>query len=200
MDGRVRLAGLGAIAGGLLWSASIAVQQGFSYQKPSSGTGYYVVQVLAMLAFAGFLMGVQGLDWSGAVGNGRFGRRSLRAFEAGLVVLILASISILVTGSEESPLFPLGGLTIAVAGVLTGIAVVRAEVLTGWQRFAPLLMILSYIFGMVIPIILSSDNGDVVPEIVWGATWGILGLAYLIPSAPRRDAPSTTVELTRAQS
>jgi hypothetical protein len=200
MNERVRLAGIGAIAGGLLWSVAIVVQQTFSYDKPSSGTGYYVVQVLAMLAFAGFLVGVQGLDWSRAVSIGRFGRWSLRAFEVGLVVLILASISILVTRSEESPLFPLGGLMIAIAGVLTGIDVARTAALTGWRRFAPLLVILFYVFGMVIPIILSTDNGDVAPEIIWGATWVILGLAYLLPSTGRAMAPSSPPELTKSPS
>jgi hypothetical protein len=199
MDTRIRLAGIGAIAGGLLWSASIVVQQGFSYQKPSSGTGYYVVQVLAMLAFAGFLIGVRGLSWSRAVGTWSFGRRSLQAFEVGLVLLILACISILITGSDESPLFPLGGLIIAVGSVLTGVAVVRTAVLPGWRHFAPLLVSLYYVFGMVIPIIVSSDNGDIAPEIVWGVTWVILGLAYLVPTTVRSLGPSAA-ELTKAHS
>ena len=45
MEERVRLAGVGAITGGLFWSGGIAVQEVFSYHKPSSGIGFYVVQI-----------------------------------------------------------------------------------------------------------------------------------------------------------
>src|SRR5437016_3896541 len=116
METRVRLAGAGALGGGLVWSACIALERGFSYMKPSDGTGYFVVQALATVAFVGFLVGVQGLDWLNAAGSGRFGRWSLRAFEVGIVFVILGGIVILLTRSDESPFYPLGGVLIAIAG------------------------------------------------------------------------------------
>src|SRR6266700_4126987 len=153
MNGRVRLAGAGAIAGGLLWSAAIVVQQAGSCLEPRSGAGFFVVQAIVLLACAGFLVGVQGLDWARAVGAGRFGRWSVRAFEVGIALEILASAMILATRSDESPLFPLGGVVMAVAGVLTGVAAIRAAVLTGWQRLAALLVGLYFLLGMVVPTI-----------------------------------------------
>jgi hypothetical protein len=202
MMNRIRLAGAGAIAGGLLWSAAIVLERGFSYLKPGDGTGYYVVQAMAMLAFIGFLVGVQGLDWLKAAGTDRFGRWSLWAFKIGLVLLILAGMSILITRSDESPLFPLGGLIIAVAGVLTSVAVLRTGVLAGWQRFTPLLVSLYFVFGMVVPIIAGPvDGGAPTPlEFTWGVTWVIFGLAYFVPITRRAIAPGSTTELTQAHS
>jgi len=202
MTKRIRLAGAGAIAGGLLWSAAIVLERGFSYLKPGDGTGYYVVQAMAMLAFIGFLAGVQGLDWLKAAGTGRFGRWSLQAFKIGLVLLILASMSVLITRSDESPFFPLGGLIIAAAGVLTGVAVLQTGALVGWRGFTPLLVSLYFVFGMVVPIIASPvDNGAPAPlEFTWGITWMMLGLAYVVPLTRRATAPGSTTELTQAHS
>ncbi len=184
MNGRVRLAGAGAIAGGLLWSAAIVVQQAGSYLEPRSGAGFFVVQAIVLLACAGFLVGVQGLDWARAVGAGRFGRWSVRAFEVGIALEILASAMILATRSDESPLFPLGGVVMAVAGVLTGVAAIRAAVLTGWQRLAALLVGLYFLLGMVVPTIFVPGDAGPPPvlEIVWGATGLLLGLALLTAS------------------
>ena len=202
MTNGIRLASAGAIAGGLLWSAAIVLERGFSNLKPGDGTGYYVVQAMAMLAFIGFLLGVQGLDWLKAVGTGRFGRWPLQAFKIGLVLLILGGMSILITRSDESPFFPLGGIIIAVAGVLTGVAVLRTGALVGWRRFTPLLVSLYFVFGMVVPIIAGpADNGAPAPlEFTWGITWLMLGLAYVAPLIRRTTAPGSTTELTQAHS
>lgn len=202
MDNRLRIAGLGAIGGGLLWGTAIVVQWALSAYHTSDGTGYYVVQVLAGLAFVGLLLGVHGLSWSRAVGSERFGRWSWRAFETGVVLLILGTFSILLARSDESPLFPLGGLLIAVAGTMTGIAVARAGVWTGWQRFAPLLVGSFFIVGMLIPAIAGpgNDGPPAALQMVWGATWVILGLAYLVPSARPAIGLGAPPELTRSHS
>ena len=200
MATRIRLAGSGAIVGGLLWSACIALEHRFSYMHNSDGAGYYMVTALATLACIGFLVAVQGLAWSRATGAGRFGRRSLRAFQAGLLLLILGGIGILITRSDESALYPLGALVIIVAGVSTGVAVMRAEVLSGWRRFTPLLVSLYFLFGMVIPIAATpGDSGAPAPlEFTWGITWVVLGLAFVLPSRRESTAPQTR-ELTASR-
>lgn len=202
MDTKLRMAGQGAIAGGLLWIAAIIVQAAAHAYHTSDGTDYYVVQVLAGLGFIGLLLGVHGVGWARAAGAGRFGRWSLRAFEIGVVLLILGTFSILVTHSDESPLFPLGGLLIGIAGTLTGVAVVRTAAWSGWQRYAPLTVGLFFIFGMLIPVIANSNNDGppAVLQAVWGATWLILGLAYLIPSYRSAAGYGTIPELTGTHS
>lgn len=199
---RIRLAGAGAITGGLLWSAAVAVQQGFSYQKPSSGTGYYALQIAIAAAFLGCLVGLQGLDWSRAIGIGRVGRWSLRVFQLGLALMTVGTIAQTVTGNEDIVLYPFGALAIVVAGLLTGIAVVRAGVWTGWQHFTPLLVVLYFVFGMMVPAFASSSNDGPPPTLAvgWGAAWIILGLAYLVPFTRRTVTPTAGPELTNARS
>jgi hypothetical protein len=191
MKTRIRLAGIGAIAGGFLWSVAIALQEGFSYQKPSNGAGYYVLQMASAAAFLACVVGIQGLLWSGVTDHGRFGRWSLRVFQLGLTLMALATIAQTVTGNDEIILYPFGDLAIVIAGMLTGVAVVRTGMWTGWQRFTPLLIVLYFVFGMVVPAIASSssDGPPAALDIAWGATWILLGLAYLLPST---EAPATT--------
>jgi hypothetical protein len=184
MRDRVRLGGTCGVLGGLLWSLGIALEYGLSYKTPHSGTGFYVLLLVFLVAQGAFLCGMQGLEWSGAVGTSRLGRWSLRIFQLGLVFLMTGSIIYIATGNQNSPFFPLGGLSIAVTGLLVGIAVWRAVVLPGWRRVSPTLVGAYYVFGMLVPAIAAGPNTSGPPaflEFLWGVTWVLMGLALLIP-------------------
>lgn len=202
MMDRVRLGGTCAVTGGFLWSLGVALEYGLSYKTPHNGTGFYVLQVLFLLAQGAFLCGMQGLEWSGAVGTSRFGRWSLRIFQLGLVFLMTGSIIYVVNGDQNSPFFPLGGLSIAVTGLLVGIAVWHAAVLPGWRRVSPILVGVYYVFGMLVPAIAAGTKTSGPPavlEFLWGATWVLMGLALLIP-VHVETGRSFTADLTEARS
>lgn len=202
MRDRVWFGGTCAVTGGLLWSLGIALEYGLSYKTPHSGTGFYVLQVLFLVAQGAFLCGMQGLEWSGAVGTGRFGRWSLRLFQLGLVFLMVGSVIYIVTGNQNSPFFPLGGLSIAVTGLLVGIAVWRTAVLQSWRRVSPVLVGAYYVFGMLVPAIAAGPKSSGPPpvlEFLWGATWVLMGLALLIP-VHVETGRSFTADLTEARS
>ena len=73
---------------------------------------------------------------------------------------------------------------------------------TGWQRYAPLSVGLSFIFAMLIPSLAGSgsDGPPAILQMVWGASWIILGLAYLVPSARPAVGLNASPELTRSHS
>ena len=64
-------------------------------------------------------------------GNGRFPHITLTIFSIGWAMLIVANL--------VSLLFPLGGLSNLLFGLLAGIAVARNKNWPGWGRFAMLL-------------------------------------------------------------
>lgn len=203
MRARIRAAGVAAMIGGLLWSIDVLVVHGFSYDKPSNGTGFYVLQVVSLVGFCAFLLAVQGLVWDNAIGTGRFGLWSLRIFQVGLALIMAGGLYSMATGNQDNAFFPLGGLSIAVTSILTGIAVVRAGTWTGARRFAPLLVGLYYLFGMMVPAIFASSKSGGPPPVlavIWGAAWVVLGVAYLAPSDSRPAVHRQERELTVARS
>jgi len=202
MMDRVGFGGTCAVTGGLFWSLGIALEYGLSYETPHSGTGFYVLQVVFLLAQGAFLCAMKGLEWSGAVGTSRLGRWSLRIFQLGLLLLMAGSVVYIITGNQNSPFFPLGGLSIAVTGLLVGIAVWRTGVLPGWRRASPLLVGTYYVFGMLIPAIAAGATSSGPPpvlEFLWGATWVLMGLALIIPVGVETGT-TYAADLTEARS
>ncbi|HFQ94842.1 MAG TPA: hypothetical protein ENK32_12575 [Anaerolineae bacterium] len=121
--------------------------------------------------------------------NGRFARITLTIFPIGLMMIIAADLVSLLTGSADNLLYPLGGLTTMLFGLLAGIAVARNKNWSGWGRFALLLEGL-YQLMMVLPLILIDSEPTLLTESLWMATWFLLGLALFVKG---KRAPETAV-------
>ncbi len=177
--GGVRTAGVLCAAGGAGW-VMVGVVSEVVFQP--TGAGYAVSQVVWFLVQSLLLIGVLGLAFSGAV-SGWFGTVALGIALLGRVDFVAAEIHSLAIG-EESILLPLGAMITAVGMTLVGIAVLRANRWTGWQRYTPLLVGL-YPFVAMFPFIFITNEPSMLAIAVWGLPWLLLG--YALYSESVRD-------------
>ena len=180
---RIRNAGRVCIAASLLWIVAIFMQYGYGLKPPGSGTLFSINQIMFSVATAGWITGIVGLLWARATGNGWFGKSALGLFAFGWIVLLVAGLLALVTGNHDLPLFPIGGLTSTVGGLLAGVAVVGARRWGGWQRFSVLFYALYYFLVLMLPLMIADREPDLVTEVLWGLAWIPIGIA-LVASQP----------------
>jgi len=97
----------------------------------------------------------------------------------GWALLIGANLIGLLTGNADNLLYPLGGVTSMLFGLLSGIAVALNRNWLGWGRFALLLQgVYDLLVMMVLPLVLTgSIDPTLLTESLWMATWLLLGLA-----------------------
>ncbi len=74
---RIRRAGFSCIAAGVLWTVAAMMQGAYSLQSSSDGVLYYLNEAMYFVAQAGFVLGIFGLIWARAAGNGWFGKIAL---------------------------------------------------------------------------------------------------------------------------
>ncbi len=175
---RIRNSGIALIAGSLLWVVAILVEYGFGLKPPSSGTLYYANQAMFFVAQAGWVAGIFGLIWARAAGSGRFGKIALGLFGFGWLALLVALPIAAVTGNQDLPLYPIGGLISTLGGLLSGVAVVTAGRWHGWQRFSVLFYALYYFLVLMVPLIVANRPPTLVTEALWGLAW--LPMAYAL--------------------
>jgi len=173
---RVRMAGVACLIGGLLWAVVMSSFSALGLTTPATPAGFYVFESLFMVIQILLFIGVVGLAWSGAAGNGWFGKLALGIALLGRTLFVLAEAHLLLSFSDFSPLLPLGALVTALGMVLTGVAVLRAERWQGWQRFAPLLAGL-YPFLTMFPLLAITGDVPYVLLAGWGLFWALLGVA-----------------------
>jgi hypothetical protein len=114
-----------------------------------------------------------------ANGISRFARITLTMFLIGWAMLIVATLVSLLTGNPDNLLFPLGGLSNLLFGLLSGIAVARNKNWPGWGRFTLLLQGLYYLLVMtILPLVLTDCvELTLLTESAWMAIWFLVGLA-----------------------
>jgi hypothetical protein len=158
------------------------IEYRFGLFPPGKGTLYVLNQIQFSVAMTCILLMLWGMRTARAGGNGRFARVTLTLFPIGWAVLILGGIVGLVTGNSDNLLFPLGGLSCMLFGLLAGIAVVLGKKWHGWTRFAPLLQGLYYLLVMIIlpPVLTGSNEPTLLTESLWMATWFLMGLALFV--------------------
>lgn len=178
--GGVRMAGLLCVLGAVGWLASGLV---LSVAGPLDGAAFVVSQVAWILVQSLLLISVAGLAFSGAA-PGWFGGVALGLALLGRVDFVAAEVHSLVIG-EESLLLPLGALVTAVGMTLVGVAVLRANRWTGWQRYTPLLAGV-YPFVAMFPLIFVTNEPSMLAIAVWGLPWLVLGYALYSKSARDR--------------
>jgi hypothetical protein len=178
-ENRTQIAGVLGMSGAVFFFVGLLVEYHYGLFPPGSGTLYVINQIMflvAMVCICGMLWQMRGMNVGG---NGRFARITLTIFSIGWAMLIVATLVSLLTGNPDNLLFPLGGLSNLLFGLLAGIAVARNKNWPGWGRFALLLQALYYLLVMmVLPLVLTgSVEPTLLTESLWMAIWFLVGLA-----------------------
>ena len=187
---RVRRAGMVCVAAAALWIVSLCIEFGFGLEPPGSGTLYSVNQSMFHVAMSGFVVGIVGLIWARAAGNGWFGTIALGLFAlawSGLIVDGVLPPVIAATGLPQDAVQPIFGLTATFGAVLSGIAVAVAQRWAGWQRFVVLANALCAL--LVLGVNIASVTSSFIPEVIWGLSWRLIGLA-LVANGRRATRPA----------
>jgi len=175
---------LGMVAAGL-WVIRAVVQYRFGLFGLDSGPLYPAHQLVAFATLSGMIIGFWGLIWGGAV-QSRFGKTAVSLYAVSYALIILAGLVGLIFQTEDSPIFllyPIGGLLSTISALLMGIAVLRAGLWLGWQRFMPLVSFVIIFLVVDLPLFLGTTDGPgLVGEFVMGACWFGVALAVFTKS------------------
>lgn len=186
---RIRLAGALYTIGGAVWFLFIvgSIVTGFPWSEAHTST-FSIAEAVFIVVQTLLLIGFFGIWWSGAVGRSLFGKIAFGLGVLGHLLFVLLETHSLFIG-ELSPAFPLGPLVSAVGILLTGIAVLRANVWQGWTRWMPLITGL-YPFIFMFPFV--AATGETL-DIAIGF-WGLVRLALGLAIRAQADAPQTAVQ------
>jgi hypothetical protein len=174
---RIRNSGVICITAAVIWIIAISIEYSLHLQPPGSGNIFYLNQAMFLVANLGYLIGILGLIWSHAAGNGRFGKISLSLFGLGWIMIVIATVIGLFMGSYDSPLFPLGGLSASLGCLLSGIAILSAKRWQGWQRWSVPIYAIYYWAALFIPLVIANQEPNQITETIWGIAWLLIGLA-----------------------
>jgi hypothetical protein len=182
--------------GAALFFAGLLIEYQYGLFPPGDGTLYVLNQVQFTAAMTCILVMLWQMRNIRAGGNGRFARITLTIFPIGWAMLIVANLIGLFAGSGDNLLYPLGGLTSIVFGLLAGISVALNRNWSGWGRFALLIQgLYNLLVMMVLPLALTGSVDPTLPtESLWMATWFLLGLA-LTQYAPNEEAVGARAEM-----
>jgi hypothetical protein len=170
-------AGIAGMGGAILFFIGLLIEYNYGLFPPNQGTLFVLNQVLFCVAMTGILFMLWGMRTVKAGGNSLFAIITLTIFPLSWAMLIAATLIGLVTGNSDNLLFPLGGLTSMLFGLLAGIAVLIGKKWRGWARFAPLLHGV-YNLMLVLPLFLTaSTEPTLLTESLFMLTWFLMGLA-----------------------
>jgi hypothetical protein len=176
-----RTAGILGMLGAVIFFLALLVEYRYGLFAPDSGTLYILNELLFMVALACMLVMLLGLRAARAGGDGRFARITLTLFPIALAIMILATLISITTGNADNILFPLGGLSSMLFGLLAGIAVAVAGKWRGWTRYVPLLQgVYSLLQLVVMTLINGSPDPNLLTESLWMVTWFLMGLALYV--------------------
>lgn len=174
---RIRNTGLVCMAAAMLWIVAISIEYPLHLQPPGSGTVYNLNQAMFLVAITGYVIGIAGLIWSQAAGNGWFGKIALSLFGLGWIMIIIATILSFFSGDNDSFLFPLGGLSASLGCLLSGIAIATAKRWQGWQRWSVLIYAIYYWAALFLPLVIANQEPNQITETIWGLAWLLIGFA-----------------------
>jgi hypothetical protein len=189
-NNRGAVAGAAYALGGLLWFVVGVVGASIWDLEPQAGSaGFYLSEIVFLVAQLLLCFGLFGLRWSGAFARGLFSTIAFGIAALGHVAFVAAELHSLILGSL-SDLLAIAALLSSIGLVLTGIAVLQARRWQGWARWIPLVTGL-YFWVAMFPFILVADgpNGYVIAG--WGLVRCLLGLAMRAQAA----APAGTTEV-----
>lgn len=127
---------MAGLAGAALSIVSWATMLG----NPAQGTAtWYAGNLLGEVAMIGTLVLALGLLEARVTGDGATGRGFLVLWALGLILLLAGGVQTLVTGRQDSILFPIGGITATLAALIGAIFIAANKQLAGTPlRWAPI--------------------------------------------------------------
>lgn len=176
---RIQGAGWALTGAGVLWAIAILIEYRFGLKPPNHGVLYAIDQGMFFVAQLGYVAGIFGLIWARAAGDGWFGKVAVGLFALGWIMLVIAAPLAWITRDNNLPLFPIGGLTAMLGGLLAGVAVVVARQWTGWGRYTVLFYALYYLLALLVPLFLANHGPTLVTESLWGLAWTPIGAALV---------------------
>ena len=179
---RIHTAGIIGMVSAGIWLIALTIEYRFQLFPPGNGSALYLAdQAIFFIAMAGYLFMLVGLWQSGAVGEGRFGRISLGVFITAISAFLISLTIGFISYNLGSYLLPIGGILQLIGCLFTGIAVITAKKWDGWQRFAPMLQRLYYLF-LFIQLAAFNREPTQLTEGIWQVTWFITSFALFTKS------------------
>ena len=176
-------AGLVGAASGLFLIAYPAAVDDGRYSYPFTATGFTIAQTVFFVQHVGLAVLLAGLLTSGAAGRSGLGRIGVGG--SMLAMLGLAAVELAAISARDS-LYPsprtdtldlwygVTSIAIGVFLIVAGIAVLRARVWSGWQRYLPLVLGI-YVFVPLTPGILGPFVVGRLVITVWMVLFALLG-------------------------
>jgi hypothetical protein len=161
-------------------------------QQPRVGYGFVTLSAWATIAGAVMLL-ILGIPLAAleaqvpvpwAAGRGRLASSGLVGTALGLAVLALAEFVSRPSLSTAEVFYSIGTLLTGLGLILAGVAMLRAERWTGWQRFTPLACGL-FLLLILVPALFMPGFVPHYALGAWGVCWLLLGVA-LLPEAGDR--------------
>jgi hypothetical protein len=159
---------------------------------PDRSAGFYAAELSWLVVHALVLVGIVHLLRSGLAGSLPWGRRGLQLAAAARVLFFAFEIAAIVRGTDELAVFPIAVIGTGVGMLVGGLAIVRAHVLRGWRRFAPL-AVGAYPFVAIVPVFAATGTR---PPNALVAGWGVTLVAVGVAVARRPALPAPMVTVT----
>lgn len=191
-DRFIRNAAAACVVGGLIATVGAIVTATVPASVPATQLSYpYTPTVFRMteltwtLAHLLMFIGTIGLARSGAIGAAGGGRVGLRIALVGMALIVPAELAFAFVPTVDADsataavLETAIGMATLLAGIgftIAGVAVLKAGVWTGWERFAPLLCG-AFVLVVLIPVITVLPDLFLWPIAGWSACFIALGAA-----------------------
>ncbi len=173
-------AGALAIGAALLFLANLVIEYRYDLlpgQNP--GTASTANQIGFTLALLGWAVALVLLLRARLAARGRFATVAIIILTVGLLALVAANLTTLDSGTQDSWLYPIGGLAQLAGVVLTGVALARNDRLHGWDRVAALAFTLAYLTLFAATFLILDGEPVFAIEMLFPLAWITLGAALI---------------------
>ncbi len=181
--------GLLALAGAPFFLLSTYLQPLFPFLHPQQFYGLW-----GTLYLSGWMCSIMGLQRLQAAGTNRFGKIILRVQLCALALALLSNLYQVIFPGRESSMFfaldafwPVSNLLMLVSGI----TIVAAKNIKGWQRFAPLFA------GLWLPVLFISVQlwgrigiSGTVAAVYSGVAWSLMAVAVATAKKETKHAPA----------
>jgi hypothetical protein len=185
-------AGLLGAASGVYLAAAPPQVSADVYSYPLEVAPFAAIQVFFAIQHLALALGLVGVRQARALGAGRRGAWAIWTAVAGMVLLAVVELIAITAADERHPsprtdvldgLYGISTILIGIGLVVAGVAVLRADRWTGWQRVL-LLVTGAYVFVPMIPAIMGPFVLARLAIAGWMLLFAALGWA-LLRSTPR---------------
>ena len=168
-----------ACAAGVVTGLAVVYTVGLLLGMPDPEWAYLPRGVIHL----GELATLVAVGFSGAAGTGPLGRLGVGLGVLGALVLAVAEVLTLSAPVTSETLFAIAPNLVGLGLILTGIAVVRNGLWTGWRRWVTLALGV-YVFGVMTPLIITSGGPPAPPALAgllgWQVLWVLIAVAVLV--------------------